>query len=269
MYKHPRWILGLCLVVTVFLGLGIPQIKFDNDVRAMLPEGNADVAVNNYYESEDVFGNSNLIFIGIESKDAYSAEALNYVRDLRAKIEALNDTLPLANLAKLLDLTPEEAQKAREGLGNLGWNAASAGETLQPYLDNPGALGMAAGFDASIAKKVVAWVKTHHAVDLFRTWEAPIKTIQSLTDADDIVNEDDTLKVQKFVEGDLTPEAVAGLRAKVESWPVYKNALVSADGTMAAWPSFMRENASRLFSGNCSAARTAWLPENLKSLACR
>jgi hypothetical protein len=234
MYRHPRLILAASLVLTVLFGLGIPQIKFDNDVRSMLPEGNTEVAVNNYYESEDVFGNSNLIFIGIESKDAYSADSLGYVRDLRTKIEALNETLPVANLAKLLGVPAEQAAKIREGLGNLGWNASSADETLTPYLDNPGGLAMAAGFDLATAKIVVAWLKTHKAVDLFRTWEAPIKTIQSLTDADDIVNDNDTLKVQKFVDGELTPQVVAGLRAKVESWPVYKNALVSADGTMAA-----------------------------------
>lgn len=236
MYKHPRTILGFSLVLTFLFALGIPRIQFDNDVRSMLPEGNADVAVNNYYEGEDVFGNSNLIFIGIESQDAYSAESLSYVRELKTKVEALNDRLPAENLAKLLKVGADEAASIRGGLGNLGWNASSAAEVLAPYLDNPAGLAQATGFDPALAGKVVAWLKTpgHKAVDLFRTWEAPIKTIQSLTDADDIVNEDDTLKVRKLVDGDLTPEAVAGLRAKVEAWPVYKNVLVSADGTMAS-----------------------------------
>jgi len=234
MYRYPRTILGLSLVLTLVFALGIPQIKFDNDVRSMLPQGNAEVAVNNYYEGEDLFGNSNLIFIGVESKDAYSAEALNYVRLLQTKIEALNDSLPVANLAKLLDITPDQAAQVKEGLGTLGWNASSAAEILAPFLDNPGALAQSAGLDPAVAQKIAAWAKRHPAVDLFRTWEAPVKSIQSLTDADDIVNEGDTLKVQKLVPGDLTPEAIAGLRAKVDAWPVYKNALVSADGTMGA-----------------------------------
>jgi hypothetical protein len=234
MYRNPRVILGVSLLVTLVFALGIPRIRFDNDVRSMLPEGNADVAVNNEYEREDVFGNSNLIFIGVESKDAYSLESLTYVRDLQAQVEALNTTLPTENLAKLLGLTPAEAAQVREGFQGLGWNASSAAEVLAPLAADPAALAKALSLDPALAAKVAGWLKTHPAVDLYRTWEAPIKTVQSLTGADDIVNEDDTLKVRKLVDGDLTPGAVAGLRAKVEAWPVYKDALVSSDGTMAA-----------------------------------
>ena len=234
MYRHPRIILGCSLLLTLFFALGIPQIKFDNDVRSMLPEGNADVAVNNYYEEEDVFGNSNLIFLGVESKDAYSIESLSYVRLLRTKIDALNQSLPPANLARLLDLNPTEAAQLRDGLGTLGWNASNAEETLAPLVKDPSQLASAAAIEPALAAKVASWLKVHRALDLFRIWEAPIKSIQSLTDADFIVNEDDTLKVQKLVEGDLTPAAVGGLRAKVEGWPLYRNVLVSADGTLTA-----------------------------------
>lgn len=54
-----------------------------------------------------------------------------------------------------------------------------------------------------------------------------------LTDADDIVNEDDTLKLKKLVEGDLTPEAIATLKAKIAAWPAYQDGLVSRDATLA------------------------------------
>ena len=233
-YKNPRLILALSLVLTLVFALGIPQIKYDNDVRSMLPAGNAEVAINNYYEAEDQFGNSNLIFIGVESSDAYSPASLGYVRELQTKIEALNETLPVKNLAKLLSLTPEEAQKVKEGLGSLGWNASSAAEILGPLVAEPAKLAAAANLDAALAAKIALWANNHSAVDLFRTWEAPIKSLQSLTDADDIVNEDDTLKVRKLVEGELTPEAIAVLKAKIAAWPVYQDALVSRDGTLSS-----------------------------------
>jgi predicted RND superfamily exporter protein len=235
-YKNPRTILGLSLVLTLLFALGIPQMKFDNDVRSMLPAGNSEVAINNYYENEDQFGNSNLIFIGIESHDAYSPEALGYNRDLRTKIEALNESLPLANLAKLLGLSAEEAVQVRGGLGALGWNAGSAEEILKPLAADPAQLAATTSLDPALAGKVAAWARQngHSALELFRVWEAPIKTIQSLTDADDIVNEDDTLKVKKLIEGDLTPEAIATLKAKVAAWPVYQDALVSRDGTLSS-----------------------------------
>lgn len=234
LYRSPRLILAISLLLTLAFGLGIPQIRFDNDVRAMLPAGNADVEVNNYYESEDQFGNSNLIFIGVESADAYSPEALGYVRDLQTRIESLNETLPLKNLAKLLSITEAEAAQVREGFGGLGWNAFSAAEVLDPLVADPSQLASATGLDPVLAERVAAWVKKNHAVDLFRVWEAPIKSIQSLAEADDIVNEDDTLKVKKLVEGELTPEAIVTLKAKVAAWPVYQDGLVSRDGTLSA-----------------------------------
>jgi len=234
LYKSPRIILAVSLILTLVFGLGIPQIKFDNDVRSMLPAGNAEVAINNYYENEDQFGNSNLIFIGVESADAYSPGSLGYVRDLQSKIEALNESLPLVNLAKLLGLTPEEAAQVREGLGALGWNAGNAAEVLTPLVADPAQLAAATNLNPALAAKVAAWAQKHPALDLFRVWEAPIKSVQSLTNADDIVNEDDTLKVKKLVEGDLTPEAIAVLKAKIAAWPVYQDGLVSRDGTLSS-----------------------------------
>ena len=41
------------------------------------------------------------------------------------------------------------------------------------------------------------------------------------------------------------------------------------EGCSTAWPSCRRAKLSRLARGSCSAARTAWLPANLKSLALR
>lgn len=170
MYNKPRLILAISLILTLVFTMGIPRIKFDNDVRAMLPAGNADVEVNNYYESEELFGNSNLIFIGVESQGAYSPESLNFVRALQNKIEALNETLPVTNLAKLLGISADEAVRVREALGALGWNALSAAEVLAPLVAEPAQLASATGLDAALAAKIAAWAKVdgHHAIDLFR-----------------------------------------------------------------------------------------------------
>lgn len=233
LYRNPRLILGISLVLTLGFALGIPQIHFDNDVRSMLPAGNTDVEINNYYESEDQFGNSNLIFIGIESADAYSAESLNYVRDLQTAIDGLNETLPVENLAKLLGWSRDDAVRLREALGSLPWNASSAGEVWEPFVAEPQGLADATGLDLGLAQKASAWVKGHSAKDLYQAYEAPIKSLQSLTDADDIVNEDDTLQVRKLVDGELTPESIATLKQKIASWPVYQDALVSRDGTLS------------------------------------
>ncbi len=101
-YQHPRVILAVAAVLTLVLAAGIPFLKFDNNIRNMLPQHNRDLKVHDYYEDENRFGSSSLIFLGVESPDVYSEKSLAYFHLLKTKVEELNTILPGQNVAKFL-----------------------------------------------------------------------------------------------------------------------------------------------------------------------
>lgn len=233
-FRRPWPVVLLALVILVVFGAQLPHVKFDNDIRGMLPANNRERVVNNYYEGRSLFGSSDSVFIGVESDDAYSEHSLRYVKLLQDDIEALNNELPARQMAAFLKLTPEEGKKLVTALRTVGIGETNYQETLVPLVASASELKSRFGFDEAFASKVAKGA-THVAPEkLFALYQNPVRKSQSLVNADYIAYEDDALVVKKLVDkGELTPENVAGLKQRVEGWPVYREALVSSDGKLS------------------------------------
>jgi hypothetical protein len=242
-YRHPKAILAVALVVTVVLASAIPFLKFDNNIRNMLPQHNVDLKVHDYYEDESRFGSSSYVFIGVKSDDVYSDASLKYLKTLQLKLEALNQSLPVANLGKLLGLSAEEAAQLVEGIRGLGVNEQNYGDQLIPVLVDPAQLAEKFGFDAALAAKVASAAKRVAPELVYANFEEPIHKLESLVGADSIASRDDSLVVEKLLDEDaitvaadgsmtVAPGTAAKLKAKVDSWEIYQGVLVSQDGKM-------------------------------------
>jgi len=245
LYKHPKVVLAVAFVLTLAFAAGIPFLKFDNNIRNMLPQHNRDLKVHDYYEDENRFGSSAYVFLGVESADAYSEKTLGYFHTLQTRIEALNQKLPGENVAKLLGLTPAEGATLVAGLKNLGINEMNFRETMVPVVTSAAALKDQLGLDEALATKVATAAAKADPAALYYRFEDPISKIEGLLNADSIANKDDSLVVEKLVdEGAITvaddgsvsiaPEAVAALKAKVASWEIYQGVLVSSDGKLGS-----------------------------------
>ena len=240
-YKHPRVILAVALVLTVVLGAAIPFVKFDNNIRNLLPQHNVDLKVNDYYEDESRFGSSNLIFIGVQSDNVYGDASLKFLKTLQLKLEALNQSLPGVDTAKLLGLTDAEGTKVVEGIRNLGINEQNYKTDLIPVLLDPAQSKDKLGLDDALAAKVALAVKKVDPASVYINYENPIHKIESLVNSDYIANRDDSLVVEKLLDdqalqvagvGSVTvaPGIAEKLQAKVASWEIYHGVLVSKDG---------------------------------------
>jgi len=245
LYKHPKVVLIVAFALTLFFAAGIPMLKFDNNIRNMLPQNNRDLLMHDYYEDENRFGSSSYIFLGAESDNAYSETSLSYFHKLQVKIEALNQKLPGENTAALLGLTVEEGTKLVEAIKGLGINEMNYREELIPVLTSATSLKEKFGFDDVLSAKIAAAAAKADPEQIYARYEDPIKKLEGLMNADYITSRDDSLVVEKLVdEGSVTlnadgtvtlaPEVVSGLKSKIQSWDIYQGVLVSDDGKLGS-----------------------------------
>jgi uncharacterized protein len=234
-FRKPWPIIAAAVLVTAVFALGIPSLKFDSNIKSMLPANNRSLRVHDYYEDENIFGASDMIYIGIDTDDAYSEKSLTYLKELQTAIEGINGNLPAKNMASLLRVSAEDGQKVIDALKGVGVNEGNYKEELVPLITSSDKLQSSFSWDKAFADKIAAAAKSvSNQKMLYECYENPIDKTQSLVNADYIASEDDALVVQKLVDnGDLTPASIASLKKKVESWEIYKDALVSSDGKLA------------------------------------
>ncbi len=153
-FKKPVPVLLVFVVLTVFLAMGIPLLKSDNDVESMLPANDRSRLIRDLYDSEENFGSSNAVFIGIESPDIYSLETLTYIKNVKDRIEALNQSLPIEGFSRLLHLTPEEGATLLGALRTVGINDMNYQENLVNVACSSAELQKRFSFDKNLADRV-------------------------------------------------------------------------------------------------------------------
>jgi uncharacterized protein len=232
-YRKPWIVVVIAILATLFFALGIPKLKFDNNIKNMLPSTNPELAIHEYYEDEARFGASDMIFVGIASDDIYSEQSLGYLRTLEDEIAKVNLELPGQNVAKLLGLKAEEGARVVDALRGVGINELNYKETLAPLVVSADKLAESFGWDKAFAARVAAKAAKVDARKLYNAYETPINKTESIISADYLAFEDDSLVVKKLLDEDVGPTTGAELKKRVESWEIYKDALVSDDGKLA------------------------------------
>jgi predicted RND superfamily exporter protein len=232
-FKHPVVITVIAVAMTIACACGIPFLKFDNNIRTMLPKDSRDLAVHDYYEDESRFGNSALIFVGVANSDIYALESLRYIKDTKDRFEALNQAIPPRMTARLLGLGEAEGRQVVEALRGLGVNEGSFAGTALPVLRDSTQSQSKFGWDKDFAARVAAAAGRADPALLYAYSEAPISKVKSVVNADYIANEDDTLVVKQLVDDEnITADTPDQLRQRVAGWELYQDALVSRDGTL-------------------------------------
>lgn len=229
-FKKPTPVLVIFLALTVFMAMGITQLKSDNGVKSMLSYNNRARIISDLYDSDENFGSSNAVYIGIESPDIYSLETLTYIKTVQDKIAALNQSLPEQGFSRFLHLTPEEGVTLLDALRTVGINDTNYHENLVKLLRSSSELRERFSFDKKLAEKVAIAAGKIPEKKLFALYDAPCGRIQSIVNADYIAYEDEALVSKKLVENeDLSPANIEGLRQRVQSWDMYQGTLVSKD----------------------------------------
>ena len=87
--KHPKTVIAVILVLTLFLGMQIPKIQINNEVDIFLPEDN--LSKINYNEMKDTFGSQTIMDVAVKAKDGtiLTAETVGLIDQLTEEFESL------------------------------------------------------------------------------------------------------------------------------------------------------------------------------------
>ncbi len=234
-YRKPWPLLIITLLATLIMATGVPKIKIDNDLTSMLPKTERTRAMTELYDSEANFGSSNTVLIGIQAPDIFSIGTLTYIKQLEDELAAFNMALPSRQMTSLLNLTTAESNRVMDGLHTVGINDFNYQEQMVDLLRSAAALQNKFGWDKVFAEKLAQKAASVTSESLFGAYSAPLGKIQSMISADYIAYEDDSLVAKKLIDNrELTPENIAGLKERVQSWDTYEGTLVSKDLSLTA-----------------------------------
>jgi len=234
-YRHPWVILAITAVITVFLAIGLPRVKFDSDIKSMIPANNHSLMIRDYYSKDSNFASNSTDFIGVESSDAFSVESLKYLRTITGEIDKINQSLPIDNVAKHFKFSKDDASLVVEAARSLGLNDQTISSNFLPIIQDASKSVQTFSWDSKAAIRIASAVAGVDPLKLYHLIENPIKKTQSLVNADYIINKDDALVSDKLLPNDIaiTHEVARNVKERAASWNIYENVLYSKDGTLA------------------------------------
>ena len=98
--KHPKTVITIILLLTVFLGIQIPKIKINNEVDIFLPENHKSKI--EYNKMKETFGSQTIMDVAVKAKEGtiFTADRINLIKSLTEefeKIENVEDVTSLTN----------------------------------------------------------------------------------------------------------------------------------------------------------------------------
>lgn len=218
------------VLLTVILSLFIVNIKIDNDVKNFLDTDNPHRAF--YDRMNIIFGNSDIVFIGIETDNIYSREVVDYIKTITEKIESLNRTMPVQNISSYLKINEDEARTVIQALNE---KELSSQEEIWEIFTDPERLAMEFFWDEEFANKIASRVAEGSIIELMNYYYLPVNKVMSLMNVPFIRGEDGSIMVEKLYPADMEPDkAVKVLKERADSWSFYDGLLFSYDDTLTS-----------------------------------
>ena len=132
--RFPKSVIAIIAAITLFFGFFIPQVQFNNDAGDFIPPSDEERIYNE--EMQEVFGNDDVIYIGLVTDNIYKPATLAKVTELTSLIEEVEGVADVTSLASVNNIegtedgmevyafvdedelpeTEEDAQRIREQL---------------------------------------------------------------------------------------------------------------------------------------------------------
>lgn len=220
---------SLCgLIITLFFAAAIPHIKFDNDIKNFLSLDHPHRVALEYYDG--IFGTSEMIFIGVESGNAFSTGTVEYVKWLSSEIEKLNWGFPAGSISSELGFTTDEANRL---IDIINQNEVYGHDALTALLSDPEGMTSRLFIEPEFAGKIASAAKRVSPERILQLYRFPADEIRSVLNTDYIRGEGSRFVVEKLIDRDnITAESVAAMKGRVKSWPLYDKMLFSSDGRL-------------------------------------
>lgn len=105
---YPKTVIICSLIITILLGLGMPKIRMEEDVKEMLPEDlPARLALN---EVEDIFGGSDVFMVAVnnEEQTIFNRGTLAKIIEITDSLDVIPGILRVTSLATIKHIKGEE-----------------------------------------------------------------------------------------------------------------------------------------------------------------
>jgi predicted RND superfamily exporter protein len=142
-FGHPKTILGLILLVTLFFAFQIPGVKIYSDFADLLPQTHSYIELHN--EIKESFGGANVIVVGVETEqgDIFTSETLARIHRITQGV----DRLPGVNHNLVTSVTHRNTRKV--------WLTSEGNLNSEPYY-NPEHADLESGQLDNLRKEVTA-----------------------------------------------------------------------------------------------------------------
>ena len=125
-FRHPKKILSLVFLITLFFAYQIPAVKIYSDFADLLPQEHTYIELHN--EIKESFGGANVIIVGVEVEngDIFTNEALDKIHRITLAV----DSLPGINHNLVASVTHRNSRKV--------WMTPEGNVNSEPYYDPQG-----------------------------------------------------------------------------------------------------------------------------------
>jgi uncharacterized protein len=112
-HRHPKTIITIILLCTLFFSFGLPRIRVDSSMSGMMVQGGPDEKF--YNETIEKFGSDNITVIFIKDKDLFTPQKLTLIDEIHfqmeelpavEKVESLFSVTNFKNVDGMLDVSP-------------------------------------------------------------------------------------------------------------------------------------------------------------------
>ena len=134
--RYPKSVIAIIAAITLFFGYFIPQVQFNNDAGDFIPPTDEERIYNE--EIQEIFGNDDVMYIGLVTDNIYTPATLSKVATLTTLIEDIEGVEDVTSLSSVNNIegtedgmevyafvdedelpeTDEDVQKIREQLHN-------------------------------------------------------------------------------------------------------------------------------------------------------
>lgn len=101
---YPKTVIGLILLATVYMAVGLGKLQTRNNQESELPENDPIVRTNE--RLKEAFGNKAMILIGLETQDIYAPATLEKIQAISRDLKTVPDVIPdeINSLATVKDI---------------------------------------------------------------------------------------------------------------------------------------------------------------------
>ncbi len=104
--KYPKGVIAVVAAVTLFFAVFIPQVRFNNDAGDFIPPDDEERMYNE--DIQEIFGNDDIIYIGLVMDNIYDPSALAKVAELTRLIEEVEGVADVTSLASVNNIEGTE-----------------------------------------------------------------------------------------------------------------------------------------------------------------